>query len=358
MHRRRWPRRPVRFAGLLACLILIAAAAVAATGALASSPPFTECPAVGVDTSCGVLIDVTDSGATVSVDSTQHPYDNSEDTLVGIINDSSHPLVSVSLSATGIFGFDGDGICSASYSSFSGGACPFLDSTYAYGGPGITFHVTDSNDGVVELYAPTGLAPGHSTYFSLEEAISSDTPITAAVIDPPSASISSPGDNQTYNLNQSVPTSFSCSESTNGTGISSCTDNNGGSGTSGTLDTSTPGTHSYIVTASSSDGQQGTDSISYTVIGPPSASISSPGDNETYSLNQSVPTSFSCTDAVSPAGPGISSCTDNNGGSGTGGTLNTSSAGANQAYTVTATSSDGQTATKTIHYTVAEPPTA
>jgi hypothetical protein len=88
----------------------------------AASAAFTQCPAVGNDTSCQYLITVGETENSVEADPAQGPYDGVEDSLIGVQNNSGKPLSSLPISAeSNLFGFENDGICSPDTSGGSTG---------------------------------------------------------------------------------------------------------------------------------------------------------------------------------------------------------------------------------------------
>ncbi len=135
-------------------------------GGTGATPYLPDSAATGCNTV--ITIDATGTSLTVAVNDS-NPYDGSEDTLVGVVNNSSNTISQLSLSGGNIFGFDNDGICTFAFagnsycsSSAAAGADP-----QDYQGPTSTFTITDASSGFVN-FSP-GIAPGSSTYFSLEE---------------------------------------------------------------------------------------------------------------------------------------------------------------------------------------------
>ena len=91
-----------------------------------------------------------------------NPYEGSEDQYVGVHNNGTAPISSMTLTGpVDLFGFDGDGIDGF---GISGNA---TDNT-GYGGPNAFFSgiSADASSGVVNFMTP--IAPGQTGYFSLE----------------------------------------------------------------------------------------------------------------------------------------------------------------------------------------------
>jgi hypothetical protein len=62
----------------------------------------------------------------------------------------------------------------------------------------------------------------------------------------------------------------------------------------------------HVVTATSNDGLTNVTVVTYTVLALPTATISSPASGGTYTVGQSVPTSFAC--AEGPGSPDDAQC--------------------------------------------------
>jgi len=93
------------FLGALMGMIVVLA------GAPASQALFTQCPPVSKDTGCQFLITVTNAGSSIAEDATQPPYEGEDDALIGVQNSSSRSIAALPLEASGLFAFEQDGMC-------------------------------------------------------------------------------------------------------------------------------------------------------------------------------------------------------------------------------------------------------
>ena len=158
-------RRAKSVFGAAAVLVALVGFLGTAAHAAAPAPPFHQCPAVGADTACGILIVINPDGSTAAyADPANGPYDNVEDSLIGVQNNSAFSISNLPLSGPGIFGFDGDGLCIYLTSAPAGCYGPT-----GYEGPNTSFTVVDGDHGSVNFTG--GLGAGKSAYFSLEEVV-------------------------------------------------------------------------------------------------------------------------------------------------------------------------------------------
>jgi hypothetical protein len=188
-----------------------------------TAAPFNECPQIGYDASCGILIVISNNGEQVLADpnnglsglanpnpGSQVPYDYAEDSLVGIVNESDKTVYAIQLSGastqTALFAFEGDGICTYATggSNTSGGAAGSTGTPLAgpggytgdqyctpsqlqggavpngpdsngsdYEGPDNTFSNISADRDSGDVNFSGGLTPDQSTYFSLEDSSNS-----------------------------------------------------------------------------------------------------------------------------------------------------------------------------------------
>jgi hypothetical protein len=185
-------------------LTLLATAATVGLGAYAlpakAEPALADgvCPAVGEATAgCDLVITfnadgsiTTTAGASAGI--AGGTYDGTEDTLIGVVNNTANVITSFNLSSTqDIFGFDGDGI--DGYANDGVTENSNNPDTSGYGGPDGYFTNITSNAGVNTgtVNFLNGIAgDGGTDYFSLEEAISLDqAPTVTAAPEPATMAI-------------------------------------------------------------------------------------------------------------------------------------------------------------------------
>jgi Subtilase family len=171
------------------------------------------------------------------------------------------------------------------------------------------------------------------------------TPKGSAFLSPsaPTASIASPADSAAYPQGQVILARYSCAEGGSGPGLKSCV---GPVPNGATIDTSTPGLHTFTVVATSTDSLTASASATYMVVPPPTVSITTPANNAAYTQGQIVNASYTCLEGA--FGPGMVFC---GGPVASGAPIDTSTPG-NHSFTVAAASADGLNSNMTVTYTV------
>src|SRR5712691_9404305 len=119
---------------------------------------FNQCPAIGYATGCSFLVTIQpDLKLAIASDPGVLPFDNIEDTLVGVQNTSGSTVFGVFLSRPRIFGFDQDGAGDPT-GSFWGPGSPFApfpgvpSAPTTDEGPNTSFTVQDSDNRVVNFF--------------------------------------------------------------------------------------------------------------------------------------------------------------------------------------------------------------
>jgi hypothetical protein len=134
-----------------------------------------------------------------------------------------------------------------------------------------------------------------------------DAVITYTVIGKPTATIGSPSSGAQYTQGEAVSTAFSCADDPNGPGIASCVDS-AGARSPGSLDTSTTGSHSYTVTATSADGLTDATTVTYTVVAPAAVTPATAGTSGTLGAGATSVTGTTASVPLTCAGAAAVTC--------------------------------------------------
>ena len=144
---------------------------------------------------CNVVITIAANGGISTAVVNPNPYDGIEDTLVGVVNNSLSAVTSLAITGTGIFGFDGDGICLFAAGGAAGDTWSGISSSYctaaqlagsdpgSYQGPTSTFVVTNTSSGIVNFSGGI-LGNGGTSFFSLEEPPTANLVVTSGAPEP------------------------------------------------------------------------------------------------------------------------------------------------------------------------------
>ena len=144
---------------------------------------------------CNLIITFNADSSIVTTIANSAPYDGVEDQLIGVVNNTSSPIMTIALSNPGVrlFGFDADGICAFQPFAANGTAGLCNGSTTAsttdpgdYLGTASSFSNISAGLDSGSVNWANGIAAGTTGYFSLEEPASLNLVVNNQVPEPTS----------------------------------------------------------------------------------------------------------------------------------------------------------------------------
>ncbi|MEA2461841.1 MAG: hypothetical protein QOH90_2018, partial [Actinomycetota bacterium] len=161
----------------------------------------------------------------------------------------------------------------------------------------------------------------------------------------PTVSLVAPLQDDVFAQNETVAADFSCADESGGSGVATCV---GTVANNAAVPTANLGTHQFSVTATDADGNDLTQTITYTVVDvtKPDVTIASPIDGGQFDRGTTVNADFDCADEAN--GSGMDTCI---GTVADGSAIDTSTAGT-KSFVVTGVDQAGNTRTRTFSYRV------